>query len=154
MAGASYEIGKATVYGGFSAVKWADLGIDSRVYGLSVKYQFNPANYVALGYAYLHDQSSHGNHADQVGLMYEYDLSKRTSFYGALSYLRNRKQAGYTLAGAANPGLPLAYPGRMHAACSSASCIGSDAAGAPGHVRPAPPRAHSRRYFPSRSASE
>ena len=43
--------------------------------------------------------------------MYEYDLSKRTSFYGALSYLRNRKQAGYTLAGAANPGLPLAYPG-------------------------------------------
>ena len=111
MAGASYAIGKATVYGGFSAVKWADLGIDSRVYGLSVKYQFNPANYVALGYAYLHDQSSQGNHADQLGLMYEYDLSKRTSFYGALSYLRNRKQAGYTLAGAANPGLPLAYPG-------------------------------------------
>ncbi|WP_175871206.1 porin [Burkholderia sp. BCC0397] len=111
MAGASYAIGKATVYGGFSAVKWADLGIDSRVYGLSVKYQFNPANYVALGYAYLHDQSSQGNHADQLGLMYEYDLSKRTSFYGALSYLRNRNRAGYTLAGAANPGLPLAYPG-------------------------------------------
>ena len=67
MAGASYEIGKATVYGGFSAVKWADLGIDSRVYGLSVKYRFNPANYVALGYAYLHDQSSQGNHADRSG---------------------------------------------------------------------------------------
>lgn len=111
MAGASYAIGKATVYGGFSAVKWADLGIDSRVYGLSLKYQVNPANYVALGYAYLHDQTSQGNNADQLGLMYEYDLSKRTSFYGALSYLRNRNQAGYTLAGAANPGLPLAYPG-------------------------------------------
>ncbi|KWE70443.1 porin [Burkholderia ubonensis] len=111
MAGASYAIGKATVYGGFSAVKWDDIGIDSRVYGLSVKYQLNPANVVALGYAYLHDESSQGNNAVQVGLMYEYDLSKRTSFYGALSYLRNRNQAGYTLAGAANPGLPLAYPG-------------------------------------------
>ncbi|TCW86920.1 porin [Burkholderia sp. SRS-46] len=111
MAGASYEIGKATVYGGFSAVKWDDLGIDSRVYGLSVKYALNPSNFLALGYAYAHDQTSQGNHADQVGLMYEYDLSKRTSFYGALSYLRNRNQAGYTLAGAANPGQPLAYPG-------------------------------------------
>lgn len=111
MAGASYAIGKATVYGGFSAVKWADLGIDARVYGLSVKYALDPSNYVALGYAYLHDQASQGDNADQFGLMYEYDLSKRTSFYGALSYLRNRNQAGYTLAGAANPGLPLAYPG-------------------------------------------
>ncbi|KVL85627.1 porin [Burkholderia stagnalis] len=111
MAGASYELGKATVYGGFSAVKWDDLGIDTRVYGLSVKYALSPSNFLALGYAYAHDQTSQGNHADQVGLMYEYDLSKRTSFYGALSYLRNRNQAGYTLAGAANPGLPLAYPG-------------------------------------------
>lgn len=69
------------------------------------------ANSVALGYAYLHDQSSQGNNADQLGLMYAYDLSKRTSFYSALSCLRNRNQAGYTLAGAANPGLLLAYPG-------------------------------------------
>ncbi|CAN0618842.1 Porin [Burkholderia multivorans] len=111
MAGASWAIGKATVYGGFSSVKWDDIGIDSRVYGLSVKYQINAANVVGLGYAYLHDQSSQGNNAEQLGMMYEYSLSKRTNMYGALSFLRNRNQAGYTLAGAANPGLPLAYPG-------------------------------------------
>ena len=111
MAGASYAIGKTTLYGGYSAVKWDDIGIRSQVYGLSAKYQFDATNYLALGYAYLHDSTSQGNNADQVGLMYEYDLSKRTNFYGALSFLRNHNQASYTLAGAANPGLPLAYPG-------------------------------------------
>lgn len=111
LAGASYTIGQATVYGGYSVSKWDDYGINARVYGLSVKYQLNPANYVALGYAFLSDKTSQGNNADQLGLMYEYDLSKRTNFYAALSFLRNKGEASYTLAGAANPGLPLAYPG-------------------------------------------
>lgn len=111
MAGMSYAIGKATVYGGYSAVKWDDIDVDARVYGLSAKYQFNATNSLALGYAILRDRTSQDNNADQVGLLYEYDLSKRTNFYGALSFLRNRNEASYTLAGAANPGLPLAYPG-------------------------------------------
>jgi predicted porin len=111
MAGASYAIGHATAYAGYSDMKWADLGLNAYTGGLSVKYQFNAANTIALGYAMLHDRTSQGNNADQVGLMYEYDLSKTTNVYGALSFLRNRNEAGYTLAGAANPGLPLAYPG-------------------------------------------
>ncbi|QBR04151.1 porin (plasmid) [Paraburkholderia pallida] len=111
MAGASYTIGKTTLYGGYSGVKWTDIDIHTDVYGLSAKYQFNAANSLSVGYAYAHDKTSQGNNADQVGLMYEYDLSKRTNFYGALSFLRNRNEASYTLAGAANPGLPLAYPG-------------------------------------------
>lgn len=81
------------------------------MYGLSAKYQLNPASYVSFGYAILRDQTSQPNNADQLGLMVEYDVSKRTNVYGALSFLRNRNQAEYTLAGAANPGLPRAYPG-------------------------------------------
>lgn len=111
LAGASYAIGNATVYGGYSNSKWDDIGIDSRVYGVSAKYQLNPVSYVALGYAILRDQTAQHNNADQLGLMVEYDVSKSTNVYGALSFLRNRNQAEYTLAGAANTGLPLAYPG-------------------------------------------
>jgi predicted porin len=111
MAGMSYAIGRATLFGGYSDMKWPDLSLSAYTTGLSAKYQINAANTVALGYAMLRDRTAQGNNADQVGLMYEYDLSKTTNFYGALSFLRNRNEAGYTLAGAANPGLPLAYPG-------------------------------------------
>ncbi|MFM0433667.1 hypothetical protein PQQ75_31965 [Paraburkholderia aspalathi] len=34
-----------------------------------------------------------------------------TNVFGALPFLRNRNAASYTLAGVANPGLPLAYLG-------------------------------------------
>jgi len=51
------------------------------------------------------------NNANQVGLLYEYDLSKRTNIYGAMSFLHNHNATRYTFAGSANPGLPLAYPG-------------------------------------------
>lgn len=111
MAGASYVIGRATAYAGYSDMKWPDLALSAYTAGLSAKYQFNAANAIALGYAMLRDRTSQGDNADQIGLMYEYDLSKTTNFYGALSFLRNRNEASYTLAGAANPGLPLAYPG-------------------------------------------
>jgi predicted porin len=111
LAGASYTVGNTTVYGGYSDSKWDDIGIDTRVYGLSAKYQLNPASYVSLGYAILRDRTSQKNNANQFGLMLEYDVSKRTNVYGALSFLRNRNQAEYTLAGAANAGLALAYPG-------------------------------------------
>lgn len=111
MSGASYAIGRATLYAGYSDMKWPDLALNAYTAGLSAKYQFNAANSVALGYARLRDRTAQDNDADQVGLMYEYDLSKTTNFYGALSFLRNRNQASYTLAGAANPGLPLAYAG-------------------------------------------
>lgn len=111
LAGASYTIGSTTLYGGYSNSKWDDLGIDSRVYGLSAKYQLNPLSYVSAGYAILRDETAQNNNADQFGLMYEYDVSKRTNVYAALSFLRNRNQAQYTLAGAANAGLPLAYAG-------------------------------------------
>lgn len=111
MAGVSYAIGRATLFGGYSDMKWPDLALNAYTTGLSAKYQFNATNTLAFGYAMLRDRTSQGNNADQLGLMYEYDLSKTTNLYGALSFLRNRNEAAYTLAGAANAGLPLAYPG-------------------------------------------
>lgn len=111
MAGTSYAIGRATLFAGYSDMKWPDLALNAYTAGLSARYQFSASSSVALGYARLRDRTSQRNDADQVGLLVEYDLSKRTNVYGALSFLRNRNEASYTLAGAANPGLPLAYPG-------------------------------------------
>lgn len=110
-AGASYAISRITVYGGFAAVKWDDLKLDNRIYSLSAKYDFSFPLSVSLGYAHLQDRTGNGDHARQFSVMASYALSKRTNFYGALSYLDNRGNATYTLAGAANPGIPVAYPG-------------------------------------------
>jgi len=111
MAGSSYAIGRATIFGGYTDMKWPDFGLNAYNAGLSAKYQFDAANTLALGYAMLRDRTSQDDNADQIGLMYEYDLSRATSFYGTLSFLRNRNQASYTLAGSGNAGLPLAFPG-------------------------------------------
>jgi predicted porin len=91
--------------------KWDDLNVDNDVYGLSAKYQVTPAGYVAIGYTILLDKTSQHNDANEASLMYEYGMSRRTELYATLSFLQNRNQAGYTLAGSANSGLPLAYPG-------------------------------------------
>lgn len=111
LSGVSYAIGKFTIYGAYTWAKWSEAAIDARTYGVSVGYTINPFNYLALGWAQLSDDSSAGNGARQFSMMYNHDVSKRTSFYAAVSFLQNRGQASYTLAGAANAGLPLAYPG-------------------------------------------
>jgi predicted porin len=85
--------------------------VNDDVYGLSAKYQVTPAGSVSVGYTVLQDESSQHNDANQASLMCEYDLSRRTDLYATVSFLKNRNQASYTLAGSANPGLPLAYPG-------------------------------------------
>jgi predicted porin len=110
-AGLSYQIGKTTLYAGWSGSKWADIDLDVNVYGASALYQFTPSSALAFGYTYLHDETGQGNNASQVAALYTYTLSRRTTLYSALSFLQNRGQAEYRLAGSANAGLPLAYPG-------------------------------------------
>jgi predicted porin len=110
-AGGSYTIQKATIYAGWSASRWPDINLNVDVYGVSGKYQFTPSVFVSLGYTALHDKTSAGDNANQIAAMAQYDLSKNTSVYGTISYLTNHNQASYTLAGSANPGLPLAYAG-------------------------------------------
>ncbi|MFL9987371.1 hypothetical protein [Paraburkholderia sediminicola] len=60
-------------------MKWDDIVLNARVYGLSAKYQFNATNSLALGYAILRDRTSQDNNADQIGLLYECDVSKPMS---------------------------------------------------------------------------
>lgn len=111
LSGVSYAIGKFTVYGAYTWAKWDELALDANTYGLSVGYDIDPSNYVAVGYAQLTDRTSAGDGARQAGVLYTHSVSRRTSFYATASFLQNRSQASYTLAGAANAGLPLAYPG-------------------------------------------
>lgn len=111
LSGVSYVIGKFKLYGAYTWAKWSEVAVDARTYGVSLGYTFNPFNYLALGWAQLSDDSSAGNSARQFSMMYDHDLSKRTSLYAAVSFLQNRGRASYTLAGAANAGLALAYPG-------------------------------------------
>ncbi len=110
-AGLSYQIGKTTLFAGWSGSKWRDINLDVNVYGASALYQFTPSSALAAGYTYLHDETGQGNNASQISALYTYAFSKRTSIYSALSFLQNRGQAAYRLAGSANAGLPLAYNG-------------------------------------------
>jgi predicted porin len=107
----SYTLGRFTMYGGYTWAKWDELHIDASTYGLSAGYTINAFNYLALGWAQLSDRSSSGNNARQIGALFNHSLSKRTILYATISFLQNRAQATYTLAGAGNSGLPLAYPG-------------------------------------------
>lgn len=111
LSGVSYALGSFTFYGAYTWAKWDELALDANTYGLSVGYQINPSNYVAAGWAQLTDRTSAGDSARQFSVLYTYTVSKRTNLYGAVSFLQNHGRADYTLAGAANAGLPLAFNG-------------------------------------------
>ncbi|MEM5399949.1 MULTISPECIES: hypothetical protein [Paraburkholderia] len=59
-------------------------------------------------YGYLHDRTGKSNNAQQLGLLFEYSLSKATELYTAAGFLQNRNQAQYTLSGTAYSGLTVA----------------------------------------------
>lgn len=109
-AGGSYDFGTVRLYAGYASASWDDLHIDIRSYEVSGRWSFSPFAYIALGYTFLQDRNG-SNDAAQYSAMFNYALSRRTSIYTALSWLDNRGTAQYRLAGAANAGLALAYPG-------------------------------------------
>ncbi len=47
---------------------------------------------VSVMYGFAHDRSGKGNDAQQIGLVYEYFLSKATSLYAAAGLIDNNKQ--------------------------------------------------------------
>ena len=109
-AGGSYDFGAVRLNGGFHSASWDDLNIDIRSYEVSGRWTISPFTYVAAGYTWLQDRIGDSD-AAQYSLLYDYSFSKRTSVYAALSWLDNRGAAVYRLAGAANAGLAVAYPG-------------------------------------------
>ncbi|WP_186091280.1 porin [Burkholderia gladioli] len=109
-AGGSYDFGKIRLYVGYAGASWNDLHINIRSVEFSGRWTVSPFAYVALGYTFLEDRNG-SNDAAQYSALFNYAFSKRTSVYAALSWLDNRGAAQYRLAGAANAGLALAYPG-------------------------------------------
>jgi predicted porin len=110
-AGGSYDFGGVVrLYAGYAAASWDDMNIDIRSFEFSGRWTFSPFAWVALGYTFLQDRIG-SNDAAQYSALFNYNFSKRTSVYAALSWLDNRGEASYRLVGAANAGLPLAYAG-------------------------------------------
>ena len=126
MAGGNYNYGPGKIYVGFfrtndvvSATTGNALGspggkFDPAVgavgntpgnyhntYSLSADYQFNPALTVGAGYAYIQDDSSLHNNAEEFSLISTYSLSKSTTLYAVASRINNSHTAQFKMADAA-----------------------------------------------------
>jgi predicted porin len=110
-AGASYNFGNITFYLGYNNNRQSDTPLNRDVFTASVRYMFDPATFFSFGAAHLHDKSNLDSNADQVGVMLNYFLSKRTNVYAAASWIENHNRATFAMNGATTAGIPVAYPG-------------------------------------------
>jgi predicted porin len=110
-AGGSYGFGPLRIFGVYTHQSQTDGTIEKDVVTTSASYFLTPASMVSAGYAYVHDKTQAAKNADQIGLMYWYFLSKRTTLYAAASFLDNRSRGTYTMNGASTVGIPVAYAG-------------------------------------------
>ena len=70
-------------------------------YSLSADYQFNPALTVGAGYAYIQNDSSLHNNAEEFSLISTYSLSKSTTLYAVASRINNSHTAQFKMGDAA-----------------------------------------------------
>ncbi|MFM0397415.1 porin [Paraburkholderia phytofirmans] len=108
-AGASYAIGANRIWLAYHTENLTNTPkyMQHDVYQISDSYQLSPFALVSLMYGYVHDRTGASNNAQQLGLLYEYALSKSTELYTAAGFIQNRNQAKYTLSGTAYSGLPV-----------------------------------------------
>ncbi|MFM0417694.1 porin [Paraburkholderia aromaticivorans] len=108
-AGASYAIGANRIWLAYHTENLTNTPkyMQHDVYQISDSYQLSPFALISLMYGYAHDRTGAGNNAQQLGLLYEYALSKSTELYTAAGFIQNRHQAKYTLSGTAYSGLPI-----------------------------------------------
>jgi len=108
-AGASYAIGANRVWLAYHTENLTNTPkyMQHDVYQISDSYQFGPAALLSLMYGYLYDRTGKGNNAQQLGLLFEYSLSKSTELYTAAGFIQNRNRASYTLSGTAYSGLAI-----------------------------------------------
>ncbi len=107
--GGFYSFGSLRVHIGYNNSK-STATFNKEAFALSASYQLTPASRLSVGVAHAHDRSGMGKDANQVGLMYWYFLSKRTTLYASAGYLANSENASYTLTGFPG-GVPVAHPG-------------------------------------------
>lgn len=111
LGGVSYVIGKTTAFVAFfngdgGSPRYHDAGVS-----VSARYAVSAQFRASVGYAYVRDESSGDNNADQFSAACEYDLSSTLMLYASAGWLRNRADAEFTLRGTDQTGLPAAYPG-------------------------------------------
>ncbi|WP_322045700.1 porin [Paraburkholderia sp. J67] len=108
-AGASYVIGSNRIWLAYHTENLTNTPkyMQHDVYQISDSYQISPFSLLSVMYGYLHDRTGKGNNAQQVGLLFEYYLSKATELYTAAGFIQNRNQAQYTLSGTAYSGLTI-----------------------------------------------
>ena len=108
----SYGIGKARVYLAYQKESTSDGSAHLQIYTASGAWRFDQAKQLSLMYGYARDRSGAGNGGQQLGLLYQYKLSKRTEIYSASGILQNRNRAQFTLDGTQYSGIPGA-PGAL-----------------------------------------
>lgn len=101
----SYGIGKARLYLAYQKESRSDGSEHLQIYELSGSWRFTEAQQLSLLYGYARDRSGQGESGQQLGLLYQYKLSKRTELYSASGILQNRNQAQYTLDGTQYSGI-------------------------------------------------
>jgi len=101
---ANYNFGVATVYAGYQSGKAEDVATDAetnkaRAYAVGVKVPFGGKHSVAVSYAKFDDRfipaGSTDDDAANFGVVYKYDLSKRSTLYAGASRLTNRNFSAF-----------------------------------------------------------
>jgi predicted porin len=102
----SYGMGNARLYLAYQKESRSDGSENLQIVEVSGSYRFNPASQLSFMYGYARDRTGSGNGGQQLGLLYEYHLSRRTELYSAAGILQNRNQAQFTLDGTQYSGIP------------------------------------------------
>lgn len=108
----SYGIGKTRLYLAYQKESRNDGSENLQIFEVSGAYRFDAANQVSVMYGVARDRTGAGNGGQQLGLLVQHHLSRRTELYSASGLLQNRNQAQFTLDGtqyAGIPGAPGAY---------------------------------------------
>jgi predicted porin len=109
LGGVSYHFDRLTLYTSYFDGKQP--GYDNRGLAVSTKLYITPSFTASFGYTYVQDRSGAGNDADQFSAGCEYTVSKKTLLYADLGFLRNRRDAEFTLRGVNVTGLTPSEPG-------------------------------------------
>jgi len=104
----SYRVGDARLYLAYQSEHQSDNTEKRDLYSSAVSYSMTPASELSFLYGYEHDRTGQGNNAQQVGMLYEYSLSRTTGFYSAAGLIQNRNKAQFTLNGTQYDGVAVA----------------------------------------------
>jgi hypothetical protein len=73
-------------------------------------------------YGHAYDRTNGGNHAQQVGLLYEHFFSRSTTLYSAAGLIQNQNQAQFSLDGTQYSGIPGAPGGHARGINPGIAC--------------------------------